>query len=239
MSLNEILAGKQPVVPVTNLGRIKDVALVSSDVATIELLKVADSVIKNYFGGNFGKRNSEGKQLPIALAEDEINIRDLMVTGLALRLNTLEIIKAIKVDHPEWNPVDGRGKSKVQIAKDLYGDLIDELYVAMATRIGDIYRFTDKIYRLKCYNDLAESIHSYFGPRCAIGLFDKQTIAVGNLLVKILDRTNSEMSDNFGMHSRPKDDESINPVEARKLLKEKYGDQLPDGVDLGIETNEQ
>ena len=209
---------------------IKDLIPTPADQATNELLKTADLVIKNYFGQQFGKR-----QLEIHKTEKELQIRDMLVTGLALRMNTLEISKAILLEFPDWAAVDPRGKSKVDLARKEYGELIDELYVAMATRIGDIYRFTDKMYRLKVYNDLAESIHRYFKPRVDIGLFDKETIAVGSLLVKILDRTNAEMSDNFGMRNRPKEqDPQVSPKEAEKLLKEKYGDQLPPGVSIGI-----
>lgn len=210
----------------------------SAEEATREIVEAAQTVLERHFGKQVAQPVE--RYFPIEYVTQQQRVRDLILIGLALRMSREEIISTVRTEFPDWIPQEKPGVSydKIRNIAKTHTVVIDELYVALGTRVTEIYRFADKIQRLRTYNSLAEACSRVVIPRLRAGIDDKGTISIGNLLVKVLDRLEAETQGDMPKRYRPKDGETeeskVSPEDAEKLLLQKYGDQLPSGMAVRI-----
>ncbi len=157
-------------------------------------------------------------------------VRELILIGLALRMSKEEIEQQVLKEIPDAKLEDAQG-SLVTYYRRKYREAIDELYAVVATQIGDVYRYTDKLYRLSRFNSLVDAADKVLAPRLNAGIMDDITFKTGNLYIKLMEKINFEMGNqNIGRLIRfaPKGKEA-RPQDAETFFKEKFAGQLPPG----------
>lgn len=210
------------------------------ELATELVDRVAQIVTVDIGESWFKKTNIEdGKHIRV---ED----RKFIIIGLALRMSEKEILRIVnegreKDNQPKLMPIN------LYYYRVKYAEIVDQVYATVALRIGETYRFADKIFRISRYNELAEILFekSVDGLKNTVGGPDDMTVKLTNLYLKTSDKINQEMGgksllDHFKPHQK-KDETEIedanivdkNDVEA--ILQERYGAQLPKAITQKIE----
>ena len=225
----------------------KTPAIVSSPAEVADnVLVQAHEAIKNYFGSGKGVIKSSRS----LLFKDELEgseqlgaVRELVLVGIALRMSEADIEKLVRSYIPDAKLTTSFDKkSYVSIYRRQYRDLIDELYAIVATQVGDVYRYADKIYRIGRIHSVCQAIDRIFSSRIAGGDIDDSTVKVGHLLFKALQMMNSEMGNaSLGKMVRYSvrkgdDDKNTTPQTPEEYFREKYGNQLPPGATLAIQN---
>lgn len=214
-----------------------DVALEES--LTQELRSVIDTELNETFQRKLRTQPGDLRY------EDKCTI----LIGLALRLTEKEITAVINKQRAEigLKPFSEKG---IYYYRKQYGELIDQIYTTCVLRIGEIYKFADKFYRISRYNELADVLR-----QTVISDFDTEindmSIKKANLYIKVLDRLNTEMG-NVSLKDMvrrlPKEElEEDNPEAAISLskddvkllfdeiIKDRYSTQLPIPISRKIE----
>jgi len=173
-----------------------------------------------------------------------IEEREEMIIGLALKMTDREILKMLNDARLEANKPIIQFRTLLYYRKK-YSELIDEVYATAVLRIGDIYRFSDKLYRISRYNELAEVLRDkVMGDMIDEETPSERSIKLANLYLRLLDRVNVEMGGKTlleGMIKRSgqeneDDGKDINLTkeEVRALVKteisERYSAQLPKSI---------
>lgn len=119
---------------------------------------------------------------------DRLNI----IIGLALRLTEKEIIECVNNERAKdgLNPIR---LTTLFYYRQAYGSFIDEVYVVLAQRIGEVYNFADKLYRIKKYNELAKYVEESVMSDVKENKFDDLSIKKGNFYIRVLEKMNIEM----------------------------------------------
>jgi len=190
-------------------------------------------IIAQVLGEDFGKNaySRDGDKLDI---EDRKNL----MIGVLLKLDTPSLNRLVNESR------QNRGLPEIKIDKrDVYdfrkgyAELIDQAYVAVATYIGDIHPYADKVHRIGLYNDIIESLEDV--PRTLVLSGDETTLKKANLLLKALAAMNAEMGDKTLLDFlRPRakkvqieDDEGksreLGAKEIQSVIEERWGSQLP------------
>jgi hypothetical protein len=177
---------------------------------------------------------------------DRLNI----IIGLALRMTEEEIIKAVNAERSK----DGLSTVRMMTLlyyRSAYGSFIDEVYIVLAQRIGEVYSFTDKLYRLGKYNELAKYVEKSVMLDVQADKFDDLSIKKGNFYLRILEKINIEMGkvslatmmeSKRAKETIEKDRTAIPELTGKDLrqimkdvIKNKYAEQLPVKVEAKVE----
>lgn len=119
---------------------------------------------------------------------DRLNI----IIGLALRLTEREIIDSVNAERAK----DGLPNIKMLTLlyyRTGYQSFIDEVYIVLAQRIGEVYSFADKLYRVGKYNELARYVEKSVMKDVEADNFNDLSIKKGNFYLRILEKINIEM----------------------------------------------
>jgi hypothetical protein len=152
----------------------------------------AISVIDAYVGEKLDRKNLVYRGDTGAaghLEDDEVKF---IIICLAVKIDEETIFNTIKEERE-------RNGKQVPLIRTLayyrkkYADLIDEVWVTVATRIGEVYSFTDKVYRLSRYNELATALEQYVVPNIKNGDVDKTLLQATNIYMNALRNINAEM----------------------------------------------
>jgi len=200
----------------------------------------AEGIIARVLGEDFGyggyKR--EGDKLDI---ED----RKSLMIGVLLKMDTASLNTFVNDRRKgrDLEPILVDRRDIYDFRKG-YAELIDQAYIAVATYIGDLHPYADKIHRVGLYNDIIEALED-IPSELALGATEL-TVKKANLLLKTMGALNAEMGDKTLLDFfRPKgkkysiEDEgkekTFSKDEVEKLLTEKFSNQLPVATSKKIE----
>jgi len=217
---------------------------VKQEVQMEEISEELESIIQNYFGHKLGDGVNKYSDLKPG---DKIEFDDktTIVVGLALRLTEKEIIVILNHRRKEKG-LDPVNIKTLSYYRKKYAEIIDEIYIEATLRIGSIYKFSDKLYRISRYNELATMLRNVSVQSLKFGI-DDDGLKVINLYIRTLDRLNVEMgSKSLGdMIRRPlPDDENLpktlsSKEEAKEalaeLLDDRFAGQLPEHISQKME----
>lgn len=201
------------------------------------IIEKANAVIGAYFN------NFPGIGKTLGLTEDE---RDYILVGLALRFTDRQIISSLNEKRKQAGLQQTVLLNLLYYRKE-YKELIDDIYVVTATRIGELFRFADKVHRIQVYNRLATGLEKAVIPAFDTGVIDENDIKLGNMLLKVMDRMDSEMGSKplTGMLRKVNylDDDkptagNISQKDAIDLIKQeldsRYKAQLPQAIEAKV-----
>jgi hypothetical protein len=201
------------------------------------LVQAHEAIVHSIDEGQAPKTKAFTRELDSSVKTTQV--RELILVGLALRMSREEIEKQVLKEVPDAKLNDAQG-SLVHYYRRKYREAIDELYAVVATQIGDVYRYTDKLYRLSRFNSLVDAADKVLSPRLQAGLMDDVTFKTGNLYIKLMEKINFEMGNqNIGRLIRfaPKGMEKESQS-AETFFKEKFAGQLPPGFMEKLNTAE-
>lgn len=198
------------------------------------------SIIEAEMGDKLLRTTGDPEKDRYALRRSDL---EEIILGLAMRLTEKEILHIVNDNRREA----GLEAVSVSIAyyRKKYQDIIDEVYANATLRIGEIYRYSDKMIRISKYNDLAEALQQRVQSRLENPAADmEETLKMTNTFIRVLDRLNIEMgSPTLGKlaltRNRPwekPEEEKPVPVNltkeemkelTRESIKERYKNQLP------------
>jgi hypothetical protein len=185
------------------------------------------------------------EKLEQVLPNQEVTTEDRrnILIGLAMRMTYVQINNLVNTARK------ARGDEPINVGiaryKKNYGDLIDEIYGIIATRIGEVYKYADKAVRIGALNDMADVLRDSVMDEFNARIEDEMTIKKGNLFIKVLDRLNAEMGGKslFDAMSRriPSDDSTergkaetfskADIVQAvTQSVEDRYAGQLPPAI---------
>jgi hypothetical protein len=180
----------------------------------------AMSVIESYASEKLDRKNLVYLGDTGAANHLEENEVRFVIIGLALRIDEETIFNSIKEEREKEGKQVPYIRSLSYYRKK-YAELIDEIWVTVATRIGEVYSFTDKVYRLSRYNELANALEDYVIPTIKAGIIDKSLAVATNLYMNTLRNINAEMG---GI--------TLEKVSTRKPSQDKEQTVVVDGVDV-------
>ena len=201
------------------------------------IVKEAESVIESYFGRRLKQQYTAN--------EDGVKFEDVerneIIISLAMKMREQEILDSLNTKRKAagLNPINLRNLSYY---RKRYGELIDEVWMTCFTRITEIYSFTDKLYRLARYDELAKLAHQNVLPDFQSGVVTDLSLKKGNFFLKLMLAINTEMGDvdynKMIKHGKPLSDpeeEQIadkNDISAmvKAAINDKFGGQLPDVI---------
>src|SRR3990172_13276832 len=174
--------------------------------------------------------------------------RETVLVGLVLRLSQKEILREInRIRQIQGiKPLD---HFYIGSFKRRYGTIIDELYANAAIRIGEIYKYSDKLFRIGRYNELAGVLHKTVVDQLEMGIDEDIVIKKAHLYLKVLQNLNAEMG-NVTMKDmirrRPKEDadedRQLNKDEFKELvaqmITDRYKHILPPSISQKIEFSD-
>lgn len=227
--------------PPLEQGRIVALKMGAEKELATEIIDRVGSIIAQELGENWYKKTNldDGKHI-------EHEDRKSIVIGMALRMTEKEILKMVndrrvKANLPLLIPTN------LYYYRKKYAEIIDQVYANIAFRIGETFRFADKIFRISRMSDLAEILYekAVDGLRNNVGGPDDVTLKLTNLYLKASDKINQEMGgkslvDHFKPHTKQDDEDEKLPDLLEKddvslILNEKYGAQLPKAITQKIE----
>lgn len=198
--------------------------------------KKVQTIIESVLPEGFGR----GAHARIHNLDDEEDIRNLII-AILLKYETPKINLFVNSERNE------RGLEPIKIDKrDIYAfrkayqHLIDEAYVSVASYIGDVHPFAEKIVRIGYINDVLEILGEQVKEEL-MTMPDEMTIKKGNLFAKFMDRMNVEMGSRsmtdflvpVERRMKAKEDDKeieLTESEVKKMIEERYQRQLPDAV---------
>jgi hypothetical protein len=189
---------------------------------------------------NGGERISIGK-IGETNGFDDTDRRNIVIC-LALRKPTKEIFTYINGQRKSRNlqPIE-ISSQVINAIRRRYSPVIDDVYAMIATRLSEVYTFTDKLKRLAVLNELADALHKPVLDGVNSGEPTKAELEMGRLFIKTLSTINDEMGDKPLLEQLPSiekqrkiEQEEQVPlskteikVRTNQLLEHRYGDRIP------------
>ena len=135
--------------------------------------------------------------------------KETIIIGLALRVPDRVIINELDAARKARNHDKKFVLANLFYYKKQYKELIDDIYVELATRVGEVFRFSDKLHRIGKLNDLAEALHEQVVSDFRGNREDDPVFKKANFYLKVLTRLDSEMGSKplTGMFKRTPSDE--------------------------------
>jgi len=166
-------------------------SLIPTDNIVVKRYKEIDNEMKVIIASHFGEHWTPPTGAGGHLDEED---KTRILIGFGLRLSASDILKIVNESRKQKNQ-HSLEVSHMNYYKQKYGDLIDELYANAILRIGEIYKFSDKLYRIARFNELAEVLHHRLIDELEQGVdsVDETTLKRANLYIKVLEKINVEM----------------------------------------------
>lgn len=169
---------------------------------------------------------------------------DTVITALALRFTNSEVVELLNQGREV--PLNITVQSINEFRKK-YDDIIDEVYAVSVLRIGQLFKFSDKVVRISSLDRMAKALENHVSRELA-GEFNDLSIKKGRLFLQVLAQLDKEMGGRSlkDMIKLPKSmDESqddapsnLTKEEMRKMISdaivERYSNQLPASISSEI-----
>lgn len=205
--------------------------------ATATISKEALSVVDAFVGDKLDRKNLiYDRETGAAGHFDGDEVRFIII-GLAVRMREEEIYAALKVERDKAGRTMPSERSLSYYRKK-YTDLIDEVWATFAMRIGDVYSYTDKVYRLGKWQELTSALEGYVVQNIKAGGVDKTLIAMTNLYMNAMRNINAEMGgvplEKISTRKPSEDNEKsiVDGVDVKKVLEDlvnkRFEAQLPE-----------
>jgi hypothetical protein len=168
----------------------------------------------------------------------KLNQDDLenILVGLALRFSDTEVAKYVNAERKQRGEDEEISYNLVFHYRKQFADTIDTLYGLAAQRVGELFKYADKLHRIGRYNAIASALDKHVMDDFTGPLPTEFGLKMANVYIKVLDRLNDEMGkkplilqrnreDDDGQDKQlPKDEIAI---AVKVAIEERYSKQLP------------